>query len=55
MRPSGIVSRSTSPFAVEVDFESGRKKGLLRKLLLGVQSRFESMAGPGKRGCFHNS
>lgn len=55
MRPNGIVSRSTAPFAVEIDFEAGRNKSLLRKFLLGVRSRFEGKAGPGKRRCCHKS
>jgi hypothetical protein len=54
MRPSGIVSRSISLFAVEVDCESGRDKGL-RKFLLGIRSRFEGKAARGKRGCCHKS
>jgi hypothetical protein len=53
MRPSGIVSRSIS--LRPVDFESGRKEGLLRKFLLEVRSRFEGKAEPGKRGCCHKS
>jgi hypothetical protein len=53
MRPSGIVSRSTS--LRPVDFESGRNKGLLRRFLPGVQSRFEGKAGRGKKGCCHKS
>lgn len=53
MRPNGIVSRSTSPR--QDDFEVGRNKGLLRRFLLGVRSRFEGKAGRGKRGCCHKS
>jgi hypothetical protein len=51
MRPSGIVSRSTS--LRPVDFGVGRNKGL-RKFLLGVRSRFEGKAGLGKKGRCHN-
>ena len=52
MRPSGIVSRSTS--LRPVDFGVGRNKGL-RKFLLEVRSRFEGKAGQRKRGCCHKS
>jgi hypothetical protein len=53
MRPSGIVSRS--PSLRPVDFGVGRNKGLLRKFLLEVRSRFEGKAARGKRGCCHKS